>query len=99
MAYESEIKRIRSLTDGAEDMTDVEIEAELASGKTIREICYDYWTAKATSYSSLVNVSESGSSRNMGDLYKNALAISDRFAPLEQQSGSRQKRSRAAVRG
>lgn len=99
MAYETEIKRIRSLTDGAADMTDEELAAELGAGKTVREICYDYWTAKATSYSTLVNVSESGSSRSMGDLYKNALAISDRFAPLEEQAGARQKRTRAAVRG
>lgn len=35
------------------------------------------WRAKAGRFSALVNLSESGSSRNNGDLYKNALAMSD----------------------
>lgn len=34
------------------------------------------WSTKAGRYSALVNVSESGSSRNLGDLAKNALAMS-----------------------
>jgi len=38
------------------------------------------WLSKATTYSTLVNVSESGSSRQMSDLHKNALALHDRFA-------------------
>jgi len=33
------------------------------------------WQWKAASYSTLVNTSESGSSRSMGDLYKNALGM------------------------
>ena len=37
------------------------------------------WEDKASSYAQLVNVSESGSSRSLGDMYKNALAMADRF--------------------
>lgn len=37
------------------------------------------WTIKAGEYAELVNVSESGSSRNLGDLYKNALAMAARY--------------------
>lgn len=100
MANETEIKRIKSLTDGADGYTDSEISAELQAGVTVREFCYNFWSSKAAEYSSLVNVTESGSTRAMGDLYKNALAISDRFKPLDEQSGSAagKKRTRAAVR-
>lgn len=37
------------------------------------------WTQKAAAASSFVNVSESGSSRSMGDLQKNALAMAKVF--------------------
>lgn len=33
------------------------------------------WEMKAAEYSELVNVSEAGSSRSLGDLYKNAVAM------------------------
>jgi hypothetical protein len=33
------------------------------------------WEAVAARYHSLVNISESGSSRQMGDMYKNALGL------------------------
>lgn len=40
------------------------------------------WTAKAASYASLVDVTESGSSRKMSDLHKNALAMTKHYASL-----------------
>lgn len=39
----------------------------------------EIWQMKAASYSTLVNVSESGSSRSMGDLYKNALGMAQYY--------------------
>lgn len=100
MANELDIQRVRDLTNGAEGFTDEQIGAALDSGATIREFCYDFWTKKATEYSTMVNVSESGSSRNMGDMYKNALAIADRFSPLDPTPQNRgAKISRPAGRG
>lgn len=100
MAIEQDIQRIKDLTNGAAGYTDEQIKAVLESGVTIRQFCYDFWTRKATEYSALVNVSESGSSRNMGDLYKNALAIADRFRPLDEVISNRQNKvSRRATRG
>lgn len=40
------------------------------------------WTHKAAEYASLVNVSESGSSRSLSDLHKNALAMAERFSSV-----------------
>lgn len=40
----------------------------------------ELWEGKAARYSRLVNVSESGSSRNMSDLHKNALAMVKLYA-------------------
>lgn len=100
MATEQDIQRVKDMTEGGQGMTDSQIGQMLDSGLTIRQICHDYWTKKATTYSTMVNVSESGSSRNMGDLYKNALAIADRFAPLDTiASVSARKISRPATRG
>lgn len=45
------------------------------------------WEDKAAGYAALVNTSESGSSRSMGDLYKNALAMADRFRKLAAPGG------------
>lgn len=39
-----------------------------------------FWGLKASQYSDLVNVNESGSSRNLGDLYKNALELQKYYA-------------------
>lgn len=40
------------------------------------------WQIRAGKYHSLVNVSESSSSRNLGDLHKNALAMADYYTKL-----------------
>lgn len=44
------------------------------------------WTNKAAQYASLVNVSESGSSRSLSDLHKNALAMAERFSVVSNPS-------------
>lgn len=99
MANEQDVQRVKDMTENG-GISDVDIAKMLDAGQTVREICHHYWTQKATSYSTMVNVSESGSSRNMGDLYKNALAIADRFAPLDTIAPkTSMKVSRRAVRG
>lgn len=100
MADTEDIERIKRLTNGATDYTDEQIGGMLDAGLTIREIAHDYWTEQATKFASLVDVSESGSSRSMSQLHKNALTLAARFAPLEEQSGQQAfKMTRPAVRG
>lgn len=58
-------------------------------------VAAEAWTIRAGRYHALVNTSESGSSRSMGDLYKNALAMAAMYrglydkenAPAESASG------------
>lgn len=59
------------------------------------------WGSKAAEFASLVNVSESGSSRSLGDLYKNALAMQKSFEAKDAAAivaVSRRSRTRAIVR-
>jgi adenine-specific DNA methylase len=46
------------------------------------------WSSKAASYASLVNVSESGSSRSMGSLIDNALKMAKEFKGRSTTPGS-----------
>lgn len=39
----------------------------------------EIWGIKASKYAELVNITESGSSRALGDLYKNAIAMQSSF--------------------
>lgn len=59
------------------------------------------WREKAATYSDLVDVSESGSSRKMSDLLKNALAMAEQYdalAAAEVVVVPRGTRTRAIVR-
>lgn len=79
MATETEIEEARRRTDGAADWESDDIRRYLDTGKTIVDFARMWWESKAASYSKLVNISESGSSRSNGDLYKNALAMAKHF--------------------
>jgi hypothetical protein len=99
MATTEEIQEVRDLTDGADGFTDDQIGALVDSGLSINAVAYRVWQSTAASYSKLVNVSESGSSRSMGDLYKNALAMAKSFKDADLPSaGAKVKRTRKAVR-
>lgn len=98
MATTEEIKEVRDLTDGAELFTDEQLGALIDSGLSVNAVAYRVWQSAAASYSKLVNVSESGSSRSMGDLYKNALAMAKSFKDADQPAGTHVKRTRRAVR-
>lgn len=99
MAEQGDIDRVKRLTDGAEGYTDAQISAALDAGEDVRSLTHRIWQEKAATYASLVNVSESGSTRAMGDLYKNALAMSEKFKSEDATVvGGAVKRTRAAVR-
>jgi hypothetical protein len=78
------IDRVRRMTDETDlansQYTDVQIQEYIDENTTVDGIDYNgtaasIWEEKAGYYSALVDVSESGSSRKMSDLYKNALAM------------------------
>lgn len=78
MATQAEIDELRR--KAALAATDNTYGTDLVLGQTIDlkgvdTAAADIWEQKASGFSQLVNVSESGSSRAMGDLYKNALQM------------------------
>lgn len=96
MATEAEIEEARRRSDGAADYTDDQISDFLDRGNTVFDFARLYWESKAASYSTLADVTESGSTRKLSDLHKNALAMAKHFGTdtaaeevLQQRKGSR----------
>lgn len=84
MATASEIAYVRQLInelDATNGWTDVRITDFIEKNRdatgfvNLKMAASDIWGAKATTFSQLVDVSESGSSRKMSDLLKNALLL------------------------
>lgn len=106
MATSADVTQLRRFT-GYED-TDPYDDAELSDmldASNIYRVSERLWNEKAASLAALVNTSESGSSRNMGDLHKNALAMAKYFKGLADEheaetpvDESRFARTRAIIR-
>lgn len=45
----------------------------------VRKAASDFWYAKATSYSEMVDITEAGSSRKNSDLFKNAMQLAKQY--------------------
>lgn len=97
-----DIEQVKKLTDGADGYTDIDLQSIITAEGGVKQAAVFIWRAKAASYSSLVDVSESGSSRSLGQLHKQALTMADTIAKditVETTVElSAQKRSRKAVR-
>lgn len=106
MADPAEVIRLRRLANytEVEPYDDTQLSALIESIGVYR-VAARLWDEKAATYASLVNTSESGSSRNMGDLHKNALAMARYFKGLADEAEAetpvdvtRFARTRAIVR-
>ena len=86
MATVGQIADLRELVaepDDTNGWTDVKLaDAIDDNGGDLNAAASEVWLQKATTYATLVDVTESGSSRKMSDLQKNALALSERFAGM-----------------
>jgi hypothetical protein len=67
---------------------DSQLGARLDAASSPAVLAGTIWRERAASFASLVNVSESGSSRSLGDLYKNALAMATSFESQAADSGT-----------
>lgn len=79
MATTEEIAYVRNLIDEADDTNgwdDVKIGEYIDNAESPRLAAADIWATKATKYSKMVDISESGSSRKMSGLLDNALKLS-----------------------
>jgi len=83
MATQENIDKLRLLlgNPSEDELSDVQLGAILDGVEdNLNLAAAEGWGIRAASYSSLVNVSESGSSRQLGELYKNALAMQAHYA-------------------
>jgi hypothetical protein len=84
MATPEEVAALRLLIAEPEDTdpyTDPDLSARLdAAGGNANLVAYEVWTEKAAATAGMVDVSEGGSSRKMGDLYEQALSMAANFA-------------------
>lgn len=82
MATAAQIADLRDLTDEptTANFTDAELGAFIdAVAGDVDFAAVAVWERKSASYSSLVDTSESGSSRKNSDLYRNAIAMAKYF--------------------
>jgi hypothetical protein len=61
--------------DNVEPYTDAVLGALIDAESNQYTIAYQIWTQKAASVAGLVDISEGGSSRKMGDLYEQSLSM------------------------
>jgi hypothetical protein len=66
-----------------EPYTDASLGVRIDSATSREGLAAGIWREKAAKYSQLVTVAESGSSRQLSDMHKNALAMADMFAKAD----------------
>jgi hypothetical protein len=82
MATAAEVLRLRRMIDepSTDTYSDSDLSTFLDASENIDLAAADLWLEKAASLARLVNVSESGSSRSLSDLHKNALLMASNFS-------------------
>jgi hypothetical protein len=86
MATVEDIALLRQMVDEADECggwDDDQLGAVIDASATLNMAASAVWLLKAGKAASLVNVSESGSSRSLGDIQKNALSMSQQYAGLD----------------
>lgn len=81
MATQEEIDQARSLVPDTK-LSDDQIGAIIDDSDCMNQAIGKIWGELAGTLSNLVNISEAGSSRSMGDLQKNALSMAKYYADL-----------------
>lgn len=82
MASAEEIAALRLLIGQPDDVapyTDAELSDRIDETGDLDLLAYNIWTEKAASYSDVVDMTESGSSRSLSQLQKNALSMAATF--------------------
>lgn len=85
MATPDDVLLVRDYTNEPDDTNgwpDARIEEYIDRTTTLNEAASIVWRVKAAQYATLVDVSESGSTRKLSDLRKNAMDMSAHYAAL-----------------
>jgi Cdc6-like AAA superfamily ATPase len=83
VATTAEVAALRLMVAIPDDLppyTDELLAARLDAAGSAQALAAQIWREKAAQFAELVNTSESGSSRNLSDLHKNALAMAQHWA-------------------
>lgn len=100
MATAADVASLRLLVnepaDDPNSYTSTALEAIILATPNLDAAAALVWAQKAARYAELVNVKEGNSSRDLGDLYDQALSMSKHFKGLAEASstGSRNSRTR-----
>lgn len=78
MATEEQLADLKRLI-GDTEWTDADLETLIDSSSSIEAAAAVVWESQAASYSQIVDITESGSSRKMGDLFDNAMKMAAWF--------------------
>lgn len=87
MASLEDVNKLRDLIgepDESNGWTNEKLAEIIDASASVVEAAAKVWTSKAATYATLVDVSESGSSRKLSDLHKNALAMSSHYNQAHQ---------------
>jgi hypothetical protein len=80
MASDEERKTLTLIVGGANDFTEEQLNSIIdANSEDVDAQAAVVWEVRAGKYHGLVNVSESGSSRQLSDMHKNALAMASYY--------------------
>jgi Cdc6-like AAA superfamily ATPase len=86
VATSVQVAQLRLLIAQSEDVspyTEAELSARIDTAlANLNAVARDVWTEKAAAYADLVDASEGGSSRKMGDLHEQALNMVQFFTEL-----------------
>lgn len=86
MASPEDILELRGLVAEPDDengWSDEKLGLFLDGAVTVNAAASQVWSVKAADFAGLVDVSESGSSRKLGDLFKNAKEMASYFKGLD----------------
>jgi hypothetical protein len=86
MAAPEDILELRGFVaepDDTNGWSDAKLGLYLDEAITVNSAAAQVWSVKAADFAGLVDVSESGSSRKLGDLYKNAKEMAGYFRGLD----------------
>lgn len=82
MASDEQIAQLKLLI-GDTQLTDEQLGTIIDSENTIQGAAAQAWQVTAATYADLVNISEAGSSRSLGQLHQNALDMAKYYRGLD----------------
>ena len=80
MAEQIKIEEVKDLLPADANWNDVKIAGYLDAGKTVPETMQLFWEARASKLYTMIDISESGSSRSLSRLYDNAIKLAEYWA-------------------